>query len=241
MRIAIETSSLFPLFVFTSYTYPLYNTLREIYSSGGEIIVHSDSIEEAKQISILLKTKEILEVIQKFHANNKLSFIRSILEYFPGNMYGNNSARAVALFVLDVLDSIPEGLPYNEFEKVLKSTLFNKIKSIEDVLEPKDNKIVVNPNLIQSYWYPRIDACDLIPITIIIRKNEVQPTSTKNKDRDIFHFELALKDGDIDEMIVCDQGFHKEIPENLLNRLPLRTLKPRKLPRIDSPQKTYLN
>lgn len=237
MRVAIETSSLFPLFVFTPYTYALYDTLGEIFDNGGEIVVHSDSIEEAKQISIIPKTKEILEFMQGFHSNNKLSFIRSILEYFPGNMYGNNSARAVALFVLDVLDSIPEGLPYNEFEKILKLNLLSKIKSIEDVLEPKNNKIVANPNLIQSYWYPRIDASDLIPIAIIIRKNQMQPTSTKNIDRDVFHFELALNDGDIDEMIVCDQGFLKQIPENLLNRLPVRTLKPRKLPRIDSLQK----
>lgn len=221
MRIAIETSSLFPLLYLLHIHNPLYDTLGGIYDSGGEIIVHSDSIEEAKQISILPKTKEILGVIQEFHANNKLSFIRSILEYFPGNMYGNNSARAVTLFVLDVLESIPEGLPYNEFENFLKFNLLNKIKNIEEVLETKkNNKIIANPNLIQSYWHP-FNTSDLVPIEINCRKNQAKPNSTKNIDRDIFHFELAVNDGDIDKMIVCDQFFSKQIPKDKLKQLPL--------------------
>jgi hypothetical protein len=229
VRIAIGTSSLFPLFVFTSYTYPLYQTLSEMWSEGAEIIVHSDSIQEANQISVITKPEEILECMQHFHSDSRLSFIRSVLEYFPGNNYGNNSSRAVALFVLDVLDSIPNELPYGRFKEILKINLISKLDTIRKSLHPRDRKILADPKLVQCYWYPRVEISHFVPIEITVRDDQMPLESTKNRDRDIFHYRLALEDGDIGKMIVCDQNFAKQMPKEIINRLPILALRPANL------------
>lgn len=225
MRIAIETSSLFPLFVYTPYTNVLYEELGKIKNKGGEIICHSDSIEEARQISIFQKTKEIVSFTEKSHADNKLSFLRAILEYFPGNMYGNNSSRAVALFVLDVLDSIPKDLPFNQFKILLGDKLNSKISDIEGLLNPLASDLLADYNKIHSYWNPQNIIINRTKIDIKVRINKDKPISTKNHDRDLFHYELAISDGDIDEMIVCDGGFVKQIPEVSRKKLPVKMLK----------------
>jgi len=232
MRFAIETSSLFPLFVFTSYSVPLYQHLNEIRKGENEIVVHQDSIDEAQQISILTKSEDIIGFMQKFHNNNKLSFLRSILEYFPGNMYGNNSSRAVALFVLDVLDSIPPNLNYESFKVTLKERLQKKIRIILKGLTPINNKIIANPQLIQSYWHPRIDISNIEPFEIIVRENGMPLKSTRNRDRDIFHYELVLFDNDIDTILVCDQGYKKQIPESVL-KVPIKTIKSLNLAKLE--------
>jgi len=225
MRVAIETSSLFPLFVFTSYTCPLYEELGKISNNGGEIIVHYDSLDEARQISIIQKTREVVSIIQRFHADNKLSFIRTILEHFPGNMFGNNSARAVALFALDVLDTIPYGLPYNDFKARLTDGLSGKVAQLEKRLTPINGMLNANPNEIQSYWYPRTNLLFQLPnLKIRVRENSEQPKSTKNKDRDIFHCKLAVLDGDIDKLIVCDKGFANQIPKELSQHISIQML-----------------
>lgn len=229
MNVCLETSSLFPLYAYTSYSVPLYHECNKIINNGGDLFVYEDSINEAKQISIISKTQEILEFIKRIHKTNRISLIRSILEYFPGHHFGNNSSRAVSLFVLDIIDDDSlDNMDFEEFQIKIKELVTNKVKSIENSLS--QNPLIADPNQVLSYWNPETNMLkQLLPFKIQVLENKTPPPSFKNKDRDIFHFQQALENNTMDQLLVCDSGFINQLPKEYLNKLEVRCLKPFKI------------
>jgi len=85
--ICLETSSILPLFAFTPYTLSLYKKCNEFSKKGYNFCVYEDSIQELFGIQFISKSKVVLNDIMKYHNSNRLSTIRQILQYFPGNWF----------------------------------------------------------------------------------------------------------------------------------------------------------
>jgi len=215
-------SSLLPLFFYTPYTHSLYTKCNEYIQNNYKLCVFEDSINELLSLQFITKALPTLNDIKMRHDSNRLSIIRHVLQYFPGNNFGNNSARALSLFILDILDDTKlDELSFSDFKIAISESISNKIELINKMLN--NNPIIANPKNIIIYWNFNIEGLGFFnSISIDVLKDIGEPKSKRNKMRDYFHLQLANQNNMISTLLVADRNFMEQFEKDPEYKINLR-------------------